>query len=175
MAGGTNLALRYNHRTSIDLNLFVHGEMEQDSSNYLSLKLREIFGDRFESNNITKVGVFGFIDKIKVDFVNYPYRLLQDIDIMEGARLAHPLDIGGMKVNAIVGRGSRKDFFDLHRLLEVYPLTEIMDNYQKKYGLDNIQQAKMSLVILSMRRTQNTGTIGSLPLSRFPGTGSRPT
>lgn len=72
LAGGTNLALRYNHRTSIDLDLFVHGKMEQDSSNYLNLKLRKTFGDRFESNSITKVGVFGFIDRIKVDFVNYP-------------------------------------------------------------------------------------------------------
>lgn len=146
LAGGTNLALRYNHRTSIDLDFFIHRDMNLDDSNYLNLKLREIFKDRFESNSVSKVGVFGFIDKVKLDFVNYPYPLIHPTEILNGAKLAHPLDIAGMKINAIVGRGSRKDFFDLHHMMSIYPIDSLIDNYKLKYGLDNIQQAKMALV-----------------------------
>ena len=42
-------------------------------------------------------------------------------------------DIAAMKVNAIIGRGTRKDFIDLYVLLQHYSLAEIMDFYRKKY------------------------------------------
>ena len=38
-----------------------------------------------------------------------------------------------MKLNAIAGRGSRKDFIDLYFLLKKYSLTEMLDFYKQKY------------------------------------------
>ena len=37
-----------------------------------------------------------------------------------------------MKVNAIMGRGTRKDFVDLYVLLQHYSLAEILDFYMQK-------------------------------------------
>jgi len=42
-------------------------------------------------------------------------------------------DIAAMKLNAIAGRGSKKDFIDLYFLLKEFSLREIMDFYNQKY------------------------------------------
>ncbi len=145
LAGGTNLALRYNHRKSIDLDLFIHQKLDIEGSNYINLQLKEHFKERFESVQVTSVGVFGFIDGVKTDFVNYPYALLQKVERKNNWNLASVLDIGAMKINAIVGRGTKKDFYDLFELLKKYTLKELLNAYQKKYKIDNIQFVKKSL------------------------------
>ncbi len=38
-----------------------------------------------------------------------------------------------MKINAILGRGQKKDFFDLAELLKHYSLKEILDWHKQKY------------------------------------------
>jgi hypothetical protein len=73
------------------------------------------------------------IDGIKVDFVNYKYPLLEDIKTIENIRLVSDKDIAAMKLNAIAGRGSRKDFIDLYFLLKKYSLNEMLDFYKQKY------------------------------------------
>ncbi len=145
LVGGTNLALRYGHRTSIDIDLFVHKNFNEDDSAELNIRLKAFFGSRFETNSVSSVGVFGYIDDVKVDFVKSPFKLIKAIETIEETRMASPLDIGAMKIHAIVGRGSRKDFFDIHQLVQEYPLLKIMQIYQKKYQIDNFWQAKMAL------------------------------
>ena len=43
-------------------------------------------------------------------------------------------DIAAMKLNAIIGRGSKKDFIDLFFILKDYSLATIMGFYTKKYN-----------------------------------------
>lgn len=43
-------------------------------------------------------------------------------------------DIAAMKLNAIMGRGSRKDFIDLYFLLKEFSLNEILNFYIDKYS-----------------------------------------
>lgn len=42
-------------------------------------------------------------------------------------------DIAAMKLEAIVGRGRKKDFIDIAFLLEHFPLNKMLGMYQKKY------------------------------------------
>ncbi|PIQ15579.1 MAG: hypothetical protein COW67_07725 [Flavobacteriales bacterium CG18_big_fil_WC_8_21_14_2_50_32_9] len=60
--------------------------------------------------------MFGGIDGVKVDFINFPYSLLKPIEYFNGYRLASELDVVAMKINAVSGRGSRKDFYDFEKL-----------------------------------------------------------
>ena len=53
--------------------------------------------------------------------------------VVDGLRLAHTDDIVAMKLEAITGRGSRKDFIDLAFLLERYTLVEMLTLYREKY------------------------------------------
>ena len=50
-----------------------------------------------------------------------------------------------MKVNAIEGRGSKKDFIDLYYLLQHYTLHEILDFYKQKYPEHSVFRALMSM------------------------------
>ena len=38
-----------------------------------------------------------------------------------------------MKITALIGRGTKKDFIDLAFLLDIFPLNEIFNLYEKKY------------------------------------------
>ena len=146
LAGGTSLALRYNHRKSVDLDLFVFSKFNQEKSNMLNIDLKKTFGNEFVNISVTKVGVFGFIDDVKTDFINYPYRLIYPLDHFEDIRLASPIDVAAMKIKAIVNRGAKKDFFDIFELLNHFKLIDIFGAFQKKYKIDNTSSVERALL-----------------------------
>lgn len=140
LVGGTALALQYGHRMSIDLDFF--GIIEEDS-----IAIKEVL------SNIGKTSVFKettnikiyTVNGIKVDFVNYKYPWIDTIIEKDGLRLASPKDIAAMKINAIEGRGTKKDFIDMYFLLKHYSLEEILTFYAKKYPENSQFRALMSL------------------------------
>lgn len=73
------------------------------------------------------------VNGIKVDFVNYKYPLLENANTIENVRMLSDKDIAAMKLNAIAGRGSPKDFIDLYFLLKKYSLKEMLSFYNQKY------------------------------------------
>ncbi len=146
LAGGTNLALRENHRKSIDLDLFVNKDFSIVQSNYINIKLKESFGSRYINTSVSNAGIFGGIDGVKVDLVNFPYDLSKPLEMIKNYRLASEIDIAAMKINAITGRGSKKDFYDIEKLLEKYSLEEIFMAYQSMFKIDNLLMAEKSLI-----------------------------
>lgn len=140
LVGGTALALQYGHRMSIDLDFF--GNIEDDN-----IAIREIL------NSIGPLSVFKetanikiySVNGIKVDFVNYKYPWIDSVVEKDGLRLASPKDIAAMKINAIEGRGTKKDFIDIYFLLQHYTLEEILAFYARKYPENSLFRALMSL------------------------------
>ncbi|NCA22718.1 MAG: hypothetical protein EBS86_16495 [Crocinitomicaceae bacterium] len=128
LVGGTSLALQMGHRISIDIDLFGASEIDED----LFLEVLKKFGTVQiikKSKNILICSVNG----IKVDFVNYQYRLLESPRIEENIRLVKKKDIAAMKVNAVAGRGSIKDFIDVYFLLNEFSINEMIGFYLQKY------------------------------------------
>ena len=140
LVGGTALALQYGHRSSIDLDLF--GKIDIDA-----YELQEILSKHgmLRVENETKIIHQYNIDNIKVDVVNYPFEWITPMIEDEGVRLASPMDIAAMKVNAIEGRGTKKDFIDMYMLLQHYSLEEILGFYQQKYPNHSVFRALRSL------------------------------
>ena len=66
--------------------------------------------------------------------MNYDYPWIDEAVIENDIRLASPKDIAAMKVNAIIGRGTKKDFIDMYFLLQHYSFDEIMQFYLAKYS-----------------------------------------
>lgn len=131
LVGGTALSLRYGHRSSIDLDLFFHEKFDQPG---ILAELESAFGDQFEyKHQHTHFGIFCFIDGIKVDFVYFPHHLIKPIEIIEEIRFYSNADIAAMKIQAILGRAKKKDFWDLFELLQNYSLQEIINWHQQKY------------------------------------------
>jgi len=128
LVGGTALALQIGHRKSIDLDFF--GDI--DFKNINTAKIFSGFDKITTLKRSENINIFS-INNIKVDFVNYSYPWLQEALLLDGIRLAVIEDIIAMKLAAITGRGSRKDFIDLYFLLEKYSLKEMFGFYKKKY------------------------------------------
>lgn len=140
LVGGTALALQYGHRTSIDIDLF--GTIDEDYED-LENVLRQS-GQLTILKATRNIRIYA-VNNIKVDIVNYSYRWIDKCVEEDGLRLASPKDIAAMKVNAIEGRGSKKDFIDIYCLLQHYTLQEILDYYQQKYPEHSLFRALMSL------------------------------
>jgi len=141
LVGGTSLALQYGHRSSVDLDFF--GTLDDDP-----LSIRECL-ERIGHVGVLKetktIRIYD-LDKVKIDFVNYSrYQWLAEAITEDGLRLASPQDIAAMKVNAIEGRGTRKDFVDIYFLLQHYSLDDILGFYQEKYPEHSVFRALMSL------------------------------
>ena len=128
LVGGTALALILGHRQSIDLDLF--GRIE-DSPEELSYYMSQLGKTEIlkASKNINTF----LVDNVKVDFVNYHFEWIQQPLQTDGLILAKQKDIAAMKLSAITGRGTKKDFIDLYYLLKQYSLSEIFEFYSEKY------------------------------------------
>jgi hypothetical protein len=128
LVGGTSLALQIGHRISVDLDMF--GEEMPDEALFTDT-LAEFGAVQViqKTPNILICTVNG----MKIDFVNYRYKLLRPYHVEEGIRLASTADIAAMKLNAIAGRGSKKDFIDLYFLLRQYSIDTMMEYFQTKY------------------------------------------
>jgi len=123
------LALQIGHRESIDIDLF--GNLEIDEFE-LSKILRKI-GSSTILKKTKNINIY-LIDGIKVDLVNYHYPWLEETIIEDKIRLADKKDIAAMKLAAITGRGLKKDFIDIHFLLQFFTLSEMVEFYRNKYS-----------------------------------------
>ncbi len=130
-AGDAALPLKYGHRLSVDIDLFSH--LPFTNAEIIEAIEKE-FGDDFSLQlHKERFGVSGFIQKIKVDIVKHPHPLLQEPETADGIRLYHSDDITAMKINAIMGRGRKKDFWDIAELLQHYSVKDFISNYTRKY------------------------------------------
>lgn len=140
LVGGTSLALQMGHRISLDLDLFGNSELDE-------FEFTDILTD-FGSTTVlkkTKNILIYSVNGVKLDFVNYSYPWLEPASIVENIRLASKKDIAAMKLNAISGRGSKKDFIDLYFLLKEYKLSDMLGFYNRKYFQNSLFMVLKSL------------------------------
>jgi len=131
LVGGTALALKYGHRTSVDLDLF---SVEKFEHQPVIDALRRTFGDSFtHKGDFTKWGIFCFIDGVKIDLVCYPHPMLYAVELRDTIRMYDDRDLIAMKIQAILGRGKKKDFWDVAELLRHYNLSQMIDFHKAKY------------------------------------------
>jgi len=141
LVGGTSLALQYGHRRSVDLDFF--GRLPEDINNLIDAVRR---AGNITIVNQSKIILQTTVNQVKVDFVDYSrYKWIDDPVVENELVLASDRDIAAMKINAIIGRGSRKDFIDLYVLLQHYSLADILSFYQQKYPEYSEYRALLSM------------------------------
>lgn len=132
LAGGTALALQLGHRKSFDLDFFSQSEDIPSIRTSLMKALKPfnpLLADAAWGNLV-------FLARdLRVGFYGYGYSMVNDYVIAEGTRLASIEDIGLMKLDALLGRASRKDFHDLFAVCQSIPLRALMDYAPQKYPL----------------------------------------
>ena len=131
LVGGTALSLQYGHRISVDLDLFCSEVFDQKE---IINSLQNNFGKSFQyEGGFSKFGIFCFIDNVKVDIVHYPHKIVYKTLIEDGIRMYSSKEIAAMKIQAILGRGKRKDFYDMAILLNEFSVKNIIEFHDKKY------------------------------------------
>lgn len=141
LVGGTALSLQYGHRQSIDLDFFGCYATTQEDLIDLTRGIGNI-SILNSSSHILQMT----INQIKVDFVDYSRYKWIDEPVQDGSVvLASDKDIAAMKINAIMGRGTKKDFVDMFVLLQHYSLAEILQFYKQKYPEYSEYRALLSL------------------------------
>lgn len=134
------MALQIGHRKSIDLDFFGQSTLNEE-------RLTKILGEIGKTTVIKKsenILIYS-CNGVKVDFVNYSYQWLTEPEKEGGLIMAGKEDIGAMKINAILGRGSRKDFIDLFALLDYFSIEELLSFFTAKYPEGSIFLALKSL------------------------------
>ena len=89
-------------------------------------------------NYVDKNTIKAQINNVQVDLITHSYPLVQNLETIEGIRLAGIQDISAMKLNAIMGNGTRvKDFIDIAFLSSFLSLDEMLHAYETKYKTRN--------------------------------------
>ncbi|MEA3448979.1 MAG: nucleotidyl transferase AbiEii/AbiGii toxin family protein [Bacteroidota bacterium] len=138
LVGGTSLALQIGHRESIDIDLFGHIDFDKQVGKLNIPGEIQLLGKSKHVNTFS-------VDDVKVDIIDYQYPWLKKPKIVMNIKLASLHDIGAMKLNAIAGRGSKKDFIDLFFLLRHFSLKALFELYLKKFDDGNLFLVKKSL------------------------------
>lgn len=132
LAGGTALSLYFGHRLSVDLDLFSTKSFKNDD---IIPSLEKHFKGFTYRNINNPMGLFGYIDHIKIDFIQqHHHPVIQPLVLEEDIRMFSIPDLIAMKINAVLKRGAKKDFWDIAKLLENYKIEEFVQFYHKKYS-----------------------------------------
>ncbi len=108
LAGGTGLALQLGHRVSKDLDFFRVGTFEGEELAAALSRVRRVHVQARSADTLHAT-----LAGLRVSFLSAQAPLLFPGTAYRGMVVADPRDIAVMKVIAIGGRGSRKDFVDL--------------------------------------------------------------
>ncbi|MFZ5376526.1 MAG: nucleotidyl transferase AbiEii/AbiGii toxin family protein [Patescibacteria group bacterium] len=138
LSGGTGLSLQLGHRQSEDLDFFC----ERDFSPELILsQLKELA--EVSSVEIAQGTLNVFMGDVKLQFLNYPYKLLESLQNVKSINISSVLDIACTKIITISSRGSKKDFVDLYFILKHYSLDMIFTAIDKKYEKVNFNSGHL--------------------------------
>jgi hypothetical protein len=135
LAGSAALALYVGHRPVQDLDLMT------GTNRLTGPERRDLLGELLALDPATEVETArdGYLfarlaGGIGLRFFYYPYPLIDPFEDLSGLAVASAVDLGLMKIAAIISRGSRRDFADLYLLCRDLPLGELLARSGDKFG-----------------------------------------
>lgn len=138
LVGGTSLSLQIGHRISVDIDIFTEVEYGSIDFTLLENSLTTHFDYLDYTHGLnTAFGKSYTIGKSKDESVKldifYTDTFITDELIIDNIRLASIEEIIAMKVDVIQRGGRKKDFWDLHELLDKYSISEMINLHEKRY------------------------------------------
>ena len=146
LVGGTSLSLQLGHRMSVDIDMFT--DAVYDTIDFECM-------DKFLSDHYPYVytpikGPVGMgraytvgdnkDDCIKLDLY-YTDQFIQPAIVVDGIRMATIEEIIAMKIDIVQRGGRKKDFWDLHEVIERYPLSKMIQLHKQRYPYSHDRQA----------------------------------
>lgn len=141
LAGGTNLALRFNHRISEDIDLFSNRIIGIEGFEKIESDVKELYGEKIINiiypvkENDQFVFLRFFIKKdnitIKVDIIQN-MKSLYDFEMIEEVICYNLKDIGLFKLVSCASRPAKKDIYDLDYITQIEDLIELYNLLKSK-------------------------------------------
>ena len=141
LCGGTNLAIRYDHRESIDIDLFFSGIIGKSGYKEIENEVQAHFDgnasrldypcDESDQYMFMRFWVKKCDINIKVEILQNA-NFLDEPEHVSGAKLASIRDIGLLKLMTASNRASFKDIYDLDYLTEDVSLTKLIADLKYK-------------------------------------------
>ena len=136
LGGGTNLAIRYNHRTSYDIDLFFSDIIGKHGYEDIKKEVVSFYGDQIfaidypcDEDDQFLFQRF-FVRKgetaIKVEILQNMQTHFEP-EIINGIKLMNLYDIGSLKLISASNRANHKDIYDLDYLTDHITLNELME------------------------------------------------
>ncbi|WP_129714943.1 nucleotidyl transferase AbiEii/AbiGii toxin family protein [Pedobacter sp. SYP-B3415] len=138
LVGGTALSLQLGHRISIDIDLFTdapYRSVNFDSIDHFLKNTFEYIESDFGVNpGLGKSYLIGreACKMIKLDLYYAMDPFFRPAVVSEGIRMASLEEIIAMKVDIVQRGGRKKDFWDLHELLERYTISEMIELHRQR-------------------------------------------
>lgn len=135
LAGSAALALYTGHRPVADLDLMSNANrlVSPDRRDLLAELLAAAPGLEVETARDGYLSVRS-AEGVGLRFFYYPYPLVQPFEEVSGLAVASAVDLGLMKLGAIISRGTRRDFVDLYLLCRELPLATLLELAEDKFG-----------------------------------------
>lgn len=138
LVGGTSLSLQLGHRISVDIDLFTDVEYGSIDFDQIDSKLQDKFSFvemQYEGNN--SFGKSYFIgqnedDIVKVDLF-YTDKFIRPVLVYDSIRMASIEEITAMKMEVIGQNGRKKDFWDIHELMDVMSIKQMIELHSERY------------------------------------------
>ena len=138
LAGGTALSLQIGHRLSVDLDFFSQTEdiptlrlaLEKALASFHPILADSAWGNLVYLAQNVRVGFYGYGYDLVAPLVETP---VPQGPARHALRLASIEDIALMKLDALLARAARKDFYDLYFICQTISLRRILNLAPKKY------------------------------------------
>jgi predicted nucleotidyltransferase component of viral defense system len=92
------------------------------------------FENGFNVRTSSGIGIFGFINDLKIDIIRFSHPIIEQTMEIDGIRMYAPKDIVAMKVQAILGRAKKKDFWDIAELLKHFTVADFVAFHKEKFS-----------------------------------------
>jgi len=131
LAGGSALALHLGHRRSYDFDFYTQKNIRAED---IASQLGELgnFKTTLLEPPHTLLGEF---QGVKLSIFRYNYPLIEKVSTFQNIALASLADISAMKLSAITGRATKRDYVDLYLLAIRFSLEQIFQWFDKKFGV----------------------------------------
>lgn len=149
LGGGTNLAIRYNHRISTDIDIFFphiirksgYESIRDEVQNFYGAR---VFGLQFPCDIDDQYIFLRFFiicdgETIKIEVLQN-MKMLDDIENIDGIKFVSELDIALFKMMSATNRATQKDIYDLDLLSEKFPLRYLFEQLEIKRSLFSAEE-----------------------------------
>jgi hypothetical protein len=133
LAGGTAVALRLGHRISRDLDFFSETDSVDTPRREEIVAALRAAGHSVTVQRSAFTTLVLMADAHHLSFFSYAYDLVDEMSEVQGVRVAGLLDVALMKIDALSGRGLKRDFIDLYMIAQQTPLDKILELGRRKY------------------------------------------